>query len=190
LRPITTISSFTEIEAVLQDERTSYVRVAEALECLQEKGFYRTWGYDNLDQYLQDRWGYSKQYFKTISIAARVARDISGVTRSVPTVAQAAFMASLTKPQLLSLAKKIDFTKVTVLEIRQKVAGIRGVVAFKPRKQDDWLPGQRIALSLQQTIVCLRDAKHEQDIPSDTRQEIRLKMTELFELLKEELSCV
>jgi hypothetical protein len=155
---------------------------------LQEKGFYRTQGYDSLDQYLQDRWGYSKHYFKTISTAARVAKDVSEVTRNVPTVAQAAFMASLTKSQLLALAKKIDFTKVTVLEIRQQVAKIRGKVAFIPRKSDDWLPGQQLELSLQQTIVCIKDARHE-NIPPDTRREIRVNMKELFELLKEELNC-
>jgi hypothetical protein len=152
------MKTLSELEQNIHRTQIDYLEVSSSLQEIQSRGLYRKAGYHTFDMYLAGRWGWRKNYMKNVMKAAAVAKDVSSVVNSVPSVTQALFMKSLTTEQRQELAKKVgDFKSTPVTTIKLQVAKIRGAVQTPRKEEPEFAWGEKLIFTLEQTSLHTRD---------------------------------
>jgi N6-adenosine-specific RNA methylase IME4 len=129
-------AAFDAAEAIIARGQQTFCEVGAAILTIREAGRdeLRRRGYRTFEDYMQRRWGWSRDYGYKLTQAVEVVQSLQSVDTSLQTPvneAQARALVPLPVPLRVEVAQQVDFATTSTPELRKIVAQIRAELAAR-----------------------------------------------------------
>jgi site-specific DNA-methyltransferase (adenine-specific) len=127
-----------ELEAVIERGRQTFVEVGRALTDIRDRRGYRLSGFTSFEEYLQQRWGWTRQrgyqLIQAAEIASDLARDDGMYTRvDIPTEGHARALLTLAPSERRSNVEQLgDLRQYSTRELHQAVRTVKAAIGVRP----------------------------------------------------------
>jgi hypothetical protein len=119
-------SRLVELEVIIERGIQTFAQVGMALAEIRDARLYRDQGFGTFEDYCRDRWRFERRTAYNYIVAAAVVQNVPTSAQAArPSVSQAVELAVLEPDQQRDLAARINFSTITVRELRDEIRAMR-----------------------------------------------------------------
>jgi hypothetical protein len=111
-----------ELESIIKRGLNTFIEVGKALHEIRDRGLYSE---TTFEEYCWNRWGMKRQTAYDHIKASEVVENVRTCVQSQPSLGQARELAALSPDQQRDVSATVDFSTVTVQEVKRKVREVK-----------------------------------------------------------------
>jgi hypothetical protein len=128
--------SLTELEAVIQRGKDTFIEVGLALIEVRDRELYAEAGFSTFQAYIQTRLGITRQHGYNLMSAAEAATHVKSICHGEsPSLTQAIELGKLTNEQQREVAATTDFSTVSVRHLKERIEPLKVAVTVTPKPE-------------------------------------------------------